>query len=93
MTDTVLLDPTAERSPARVAPRPRPRLAPGLRIGLVDISKARGDVFLAQLSRRLEILGLSIRHFRKPTYARVAPLALQQRLAAECDVALLALAD
>jgi len=43
---TVLLDPTSERSPT-IRPRlPRPERLDGLTIGILDIAKARGDVFL-----------------------------------------------
>ena len=40
---TVLLDPTSERSPT-IRPRlPRPERLDGLKIGILDIAKARGD--------------------------------------------------
>ena len=42
---TVLLDPTSERSPT-IRPRlPRPERLDGLKIGILDIAKSRGDVF------------------------------------------------
>ena len=46
---TVLLDPTSERSPT-IRPRlSRPDSLNGLTIGLLDIAKPRGDVFLDRL--------------------------------------------
>ena len=50
---TVLLDPSSEAIPAeRVRPDRLTELA-GKTIGLLDIVKARGDVFLDQLEERL----------------------------------------
>ncbi|MGH8596125.1 MAG: UGSC family (seleno)protein, partial [Gammaproteobacteria bacterium] len=46
---TILLDPTSEFMPAARAPRTKPRSLDGLTVGLLDISKARGDVFLNRL--------------------------------------------
>jgi hypothetical protein len=94
MTDKpYLLDPTAERSPARRERLPRPTSLDGLTIGLLDISKARGDVFLDQIEARLAEHGLAVKRFRKPTFARVAPADLKQQIKAECDVVVEALAD
>lgn len=90
---TTLLDPTAELTPATRARLPRPALLAGLTIGLLDISKARGDVFLDQLELRLREQGLQTKRYRKPTYARVAPVALRQQIASECDLVIEALAD
>jgi hypothetical protein len=94
MTDKpYLLDPTAERSPARRERLPRPASLAGLTIGLLDISKARGDIFLDQIEARLVELGLSVKRFRKPTFARVAPIDLKQQVSAGCDLVVEALAD
>jgi hypothetical protein len=50
---TVLLDPTSERSPT-IRPRlPRPERLDGLTIGILDIAKARGNVFLHRLGERI----------------------------------------
>jgi hypothetical protein len=91
--DRILLDPTAELSPSHRARQARPDSLEGLTIGLLDISKARGDVFLAQLQKRMGELGLSTKRYRKPTFARIAPSELKQQITAECDVVVEALAD
>ena len=53
MTESqILLDPTAELSPIQRPRRLRPSALEGLTIGLLDISKKRGDVF----HDRLEVL-------------------------------------
>ncbi len=94
MTNTrTLLDPTGERSPAKRERLPRPASLNGLTVGLLDISKARGDVFLDQLEAHLMERGLTVKRFQKPTFARVAPTPLQQKIATECDLVIEALAD
>jgi len=91
---TVLLDPTSERSPA-IRPRlPRPGRLDGLRIGILDIAKPRGDVFLHRLGERLaERGGITVTHYAKPTNTRVAPLPLRQQIAAEVDLVIEGLSD
>ncbi len=89
----ILLDPTAERSPAQRERRPRPASLDGLTIGLLDISKARGNIFLNQIETRLAAQGLTVNRYQKPTFARVAPVDLQHKISSECDVVVEALAD
>lgn len=89
----VLIDPTAELEAAQRPRLPRPTALEGLKVGLLDISKARGDIFLNRLAARLKELGVTVRHYRKPTFARVAPVSLRQQMAAECDTVIEALAD
>lgn len=93
-SDTLqLLDPTAERQPLLRAPLARPARLGSLTVALLDIAKARGDVFLDRLAQRLAAAGIATRRYRKPTFTRPAPVALQQQIAAECDVVIEALAD
>jgi len=88
-----LVDPTSERAPARRARITRPVSLDGLTIGLLDISKARGDVFLDRLDVRLRERGLRVERFRKPTFAKPAPLDLRHQIATTCNVVIEALAD
>ena len=88
-----LLDPTAEHASASRERNPRPASLEGLRIGLLDISKARGDVFLERLEARLIERGSKVERFRKPTFTRVAPLDLRQDISTRCQVVIEALAD
>lgn len=90
---TILLDPTAERAPASRARLARPATLDGLTIGILDISKARGNVFLDRLDEQLSAQGLTVKRYRKPTFTRVAPTALKQQIAAECNVLIEGLAD
>ncbi len=92
-THSVLLDPTGERAPA-IRPRlARPAGLDGLTVGLLDISKPRGNVFLDRLDERLVTLGVAIKRYQKPTFTRVAPTELKQRIAAEVDLVVEGLAD
>ena len=90
---SVVLDPTSERTPAARQVNPRPSSLDGLTVGLLDISKARGDVFLDQLDARLQADGVTTRRYRKPTFAKPAPVDLRHEIATQCEVVIEALAD
>ena len=92
MTHTIL-DPTSERAVAERARLPRPESLAGLTVGLLDISKPRGDVFLDRLEERLTALDARVQRYRKPTFAKPAPVDLRHRIATECQVVIEALAD
>lgn len=89
----VLLDPTAESTPAQRQRRPPPASLDGRVIALLDIGKARGNVFLDRLEMRLTERGLAVRRYAKPTNTKVAPVALAQQIASECHVVVEALSD
>jgi hypothetical protein len=90
---TILLDPTAERSAASRALTVRPASMEGLTVGLLDISKARGNVLLDRLDELLSERGIEVKRYRKPTFARIAPTDLKQQIASECDLLVEGLAD
>jgi hypothetical protein len=89
----VLLDPTHERSPAQRERLPRLASLAGVTLGLLDISKARGDVFLDRLATRLSAAGAEVRRYKKPTFTKPAPVDLRQQIAVECGAVIEALAD
>ena len=89
----IMLDPTSEQTPARRQLLPRPESLTGLTVGLLDISKPRGDVFLDQLDKLLSGQGINVKRYAKPTFTRVAPVDLKQRIASEVDVVVEGLAD
>lgn len=93
MSSKVLLDPTAESAPAERQRIARPANLDGLTVGLLDISKPRGDVFLDRLSEHLERRGATVRRYRKPTFAKPAPVDLRHEIAGQCHVVIEALAD
>lgn len=88
-----LLDPTSERTPARRERMSRPASLQGLSVGLLDISKARGDVFLDRVDELLAARGLRVERFRKPTFTKVLPSGLGSEITARCHVVVEALAD
>lgn len=90
---TALLDPTSERSPT-IRPRlARPDRLEGLTVGIVDISKPRGDIFLDRLDQRLRERGIATRRYMKPTMTRPAPLPLRQQIGTEVHLVIEGLAD
>ena len=90
---TVVLDPTGELAPSERPLTARPAALDGLTVGLLDITKARGDVFLDQLERRLTERGVHTRRFAKPTFTKPAPVDLRHEIAEHCQVVIEALAD
>ncbi len=89
----VLLDPTSELAPASRTLNPRPASLDGLTVGLLDISKPRGDVLLDRLEQRLTADGVPVRRYSKPTFAKPAPVDLRHEIATHCEVVIEALAD
>ena len=90
---TVILDPTSERTPSERERVARPKSLDGLTVGLLDISKARGDVFLNRLDDLLTARGLRVLRYAKPTFTKPAPVDLRHEIASQCDVVIEALAD
>ena len=89
----VVLDPTGELATAERALLPRPESLVGKTVGLLDISKPRGDVFLDHLAARLGGLGARVERYRKPTFTKPAPIDLRHEISTTCDVVIEALAD
>ena len=90
---TKVLDPTNQATPADIPRVSRPESLDGLTVGLLDISKPRGDRFLDRIEERLVERGLRVERFRKPTFTKPAPVDLRHEIATKCDVVIEALAD
>jgi len=90
---TTILDPTSERTVATRERLARPSSLEGKVVGLLDISKPRGDVFLDRLEQRLVSVGATVRRFKKPTFTKPAPVDLRHEISTQCDVVIEALAD
>ena len=88
-----VLDPTGERRPATRELLPRPGTLRDRTVGLLDISKARGDVVLDRLEELLRADGVRVLRYRKPTFARPAPVDLRHEITEQCEVVIEALAD
>ncbi len=94
MTRQELLDPTGELASVAARPRvPRPESLRGARVGLLDIRKPRGDVFLDRIAVLLAGSGWNVERFAKPTFTKPAPVDLRHEIAAKCDMVIEALAD
>ena len=91
---TTILDPTDERVPVERQITPRTGSIPGV-IGLLDISKPRGNVLLDELERLLAVRfpDNEIRRYAKPTVTKPCPTDLRLKIKAECSVLVEALAD
>jgi hypothetical protein len=93
---TMLVNPMDETP--RVFSKPAPRLASltGRTIGLLDISKPGGSIFLDHLERLLKLrygVGEVVRAV-KPTFTKPAPDGVIAKfLDAKCDAVIEALAD
>ncbi len=90
---TIVLDPTAGQPAVAIETVPRPASLEGLTVALLDISKARGDIFLDRVDERLTGLGIATKRFKKPTFAKPAPVDLRHEIATSCDAVIEALAD
>ncbi len=90
---STLLDPTAELTPVGRQRRERLDGLDGRIVGLLDISKPRGDVFLDRVQELLEHDGATVRRYAKPTFSKPAPVDLRQEIATTCDAVIEALAD
>lgn len=88
-----VLDPTGERTVTTRERLPRPASLDGQVIGLLDIAKPRGDVFLDRLEQRLVESGATVHRYRKPTFTKPAPVDLRHEIATQCTLVIEALAD
>ena len=90
----IILDPTDERAPLARRPAARPARLEGA-LGIIDIAKARGDVFCDEVERlvRGRLPSLEIVRLRKPTYTKPAPDDLRDEVGARCRAVIQALAD
>jgi hypothetical protein len=88
-----VLDPTGEQQPSARELLPRPASLRGRTVGLLDISKPRGNVVLDRLEELLAADGAVVRRYRKPTFTRTAPVDLRHEIAEQCEVVIEALAD
>jgi hypothetical protein len=88
-----LRDPTAETSPVRRARLAPPSSLDGKTVALMDIGKSRGKEFIDRLEDHFKKAGVATKRYAKPTNTKVAPLELMQTIAAEAQLAVIALSD
>ena len=91
---TRIVDPTDERVPLSRTLASRPQSLSGV-VALLDIVKPRSDVLLDRIEQRLaeRMPGVTLKRYRKPTFAKPAPEDLRRRIAMESNFVIEALAD
>jgi hypothetical protein len=90
---TTLLNPTGEHRVTARKKVAKPTTLAGITVGVLDIGKARGDVFLNQVAARLAEMGIAVRRYAKPGPSRPAIIETRQRMLSETQVAMIGLAD
>lgn len=93
MASLTILDPTNESRPATRTLLERPSSLEGQVVGLLDISKPRGNVFLDRIEEKLQQHGAKTLRFAKPTFTKPAPVDLRHEIATQCTLVIEALAD
>ena len=93
METRILLDPTGEHEAVARKKASRPKNLEGVTVGLLDIGKARGDVFLNRLDERLTERGIKVKRYAKPTPSRLATTETRSRMTSEVQAAVIGLAD
>lgn len=93
MEAKILLDPTGEHQAPNRKQAARPKSLEGITIGLLDIGKARGDVFLNRLADRLGERGITVKRYAKPTPSRLVAADTKQKMTSEVQAAIIGLAD
>ncbi len=89
----VLVDPTSELQREFRERLPRPKSLEGLTVGIMDIAKAPGEIFLDRLDELLTARGVKVKRYAKPHFSWEAPVPVKQQIAAECQVVVEGLAD
>ena len=92
-TTFTVLDPTDESTPQIITESERLASLQGKTVGLLDISKARGDVFLDRVEEQLGEMGIATIRYKKPTFTKPAPVDLRHEITQSCDAVIEALAD
>ena len=92
---TKLYDPTASPVSSTAPLASRVADLNGKVIGMLDISKPKGNMFLDRIAQRIQeqYQPAEIIRRMKPTFARPAPEEARKELEQKCDVVIEALAD
>ena len=93
MATTTLLNPTGEHEIVARRKAAKPITLDGITVGVLDIGKLRGDVFLDRIAERLGERGIPVKRYAKPGPNRPAVLETRQKMLAETQVAVIGLAD
>jgi len=73
MKTTTLLNPTGQHEIVARKKADKPVTLDGITVGVLDIGKARGDVFLDRVAERLAERGVAVKRYAKPGPNRPGP--------------------
>jgi len=93
MTSITFLDPTGEHRVIARKKAQRPASLDGITVGILDIGKARGDVFLNRLADRLIEKGVGVKRYAKPGPGTLVSAEIKQRMQTEVQAVAIGLAD
>ena len=89
-----ILDPTDEHTPVERQISARSGTLAGV-VGLIDISKPRGNILLDEVAKLLAAKApdITVNRYKKPTFAKPCPDALRAEIRDACDLVVEGLAD
>lgn len=93
MTSITLLDPTGEHRIVARKKAQRPVSLDGITVGILDIGKPRGDVFLNRLAERLTQQDIAVKRYAKPGPGTLVSAEIKQRMQQEVQTVAIGLAD
>jgi hypothetical protein len=93
MTSTILLDPTGEHQVVTRKKAPRPGSLDGIAVGVLDIGKQRGDVYLDRVAELLTERGIAVERYRKPGPGKLVSAEVKSRMLSDVKAVVIGLAD
>lgn len=93
MTSTILLDPTGEHHVVTRRKAPRPRSLDGITVGVLDIGKLRGDVYLDRIAELLDERSIAVERYRKPGPGKLVSAEVKSRMLSDVKAVVIGLAD
>ena len=93
MKELEILDPTAEQEATPWSLAAPLEAGRAIRVGVLDITKPRGELFLDELEQRLVAHGHTVERYRKVTMTRPAVDELVGEMVRTCEASVVALAD
>lgn len=90
---TTFLDPTGEHQVVARKKAQRPKSFDGITVGILDIGKTPGEVFLNRLADRLTEKGIGVKRYAKPGPGTLVSAEIKQRMQQEVQTVAIGLAD
>jgi hypothetical protein len=93
MTSNIFLDPTGEHRIVARQKAQRPKSLDGITVGILDIGKTPGNVFLDHLAERMIEKGIGVKRYAKPGPGTLVSAEIKQRMQQEVQTVAIGLAD